>query len=153
MNDIFEKRVRAAAVAGWWTVLIAVGFITLLWVIYLVVMSARPAWLLSMWGPGTDWAFRPAGVVLGHRVPQVRLVADGIGDDLVDVVGEAVAEAGRWTLARFSPTCSSAPSPRAPRTSTGLRRDFGITAVLNVQTDEDMADWGINWHRLELLLP
>jgi hypothetical protein len=29
MNDIFEKRVRAAAVAGWWTLLIAVAFITL----------------------------------------------------------------------------------------------------------------------------
>ena len=30
MNDVFENRVRAAAVAGWWTLLIAVGFITLL---------------------------------------------------------------------------------------------------------------------------
>ena len=57
MNDTFENRVRAAAVAGWWTVLIAVAFITLQWIIYLVVMAARPAWLLSMWGPGTDWAF------------------------------------------------------------------------------------------------
>lgn len=46
MNDIFEKRVRAAAIAGWWTVLIAVGFITLIWAIYLVVMWARPAWFL-----------------------------------------------------------------------------------------------------------
>ena len=57
MNDNFENRVRAAAIAGWWTLLITVGFITLLWVIYLAVMSARPAWLLSMWGPGIDWAF------------------------------------------------------------------------------------------------
>ena len=57
MNDIFEKRVRAAAIAGWWTVLIAVGFITLVWIIYLVVMSARPTWFLWMWGPDTDWAF------------------------------------------------------------------------------------------------
>ena len=57
MNDVFEKRVRAAAVAGWWTVLIAVLFITLQWIIYIIVMSARPAWLLSMWGPGTDWPF------------------------------------------------------------------------------------------------
>jgi hypothetical protein len=53
MND-FEKKVRAAAVAGWWTVLIAVLFVTLQWIIYLVVMSDRPAWLLSMWGPGTE---------------------------------------------------------------------------------------------------
>jgi protein-tyrosine phosphatase len=29
-----------------------------------------------------------------------------------------------------------------------LRRG-GITAVLNAQTDDDMAYWGINWHRLE----
>ncbi len=57
MNDIFEKRVRAAAVAGWWTVLITVAFITLQWIVYLAVMSARPAWLLAMWGPGTDWPF------------------------------------------------------------------------------------------------
>jgi hypothetical protein len=28
MNDPFEKKVRAAAVAGWWVVLIAVGFLT-----------------------------------------------------------------------------------------------------------------------------
>ncbi len=56
MNDIFEKRVRAAAVAGWWSVLIAVAFITLVWILYLAAMAARPAWLLSMWGPGTDWA-------------------------------------------------------------------------------------------------
>jgi uncharacterized membrane protein YhaH (DUF805 family) len=57
MNEIFEKRVKAAAVAGWWTVLITVAFITLQWIIYVIVMSARPAWLLSMWGPDVDWAF------------------------------------------------------------------------------------------------
>ena len=57
MNDVFEKRVRAAAVAGWWTLLIAVGFITLQWVIYLVVMHTRPAWFLALWGPDVDWAF------------------------------------------------------------------------------------------------
>ena len=34
MNDAFEKRVRAAAVAGWWTLLIAVAFITLRWICY-----------------------------------------------------------------------------------------------------------------------
>jgi hypothetical protein len=38
-------------------VLIAVGFLTLQWLIYLVVMSARPAWLLALWGPGADWPF------------------------------------------------------------------------------------------------
>src|SRR4249920_2431438 len=57
MNDTFEKKVRAASVAGWWVVLIAIGFLTLLWLIYLAVMSTHPAWLLTMWGPGIDWPF------------------------------------------------------------------------------------------------
>jgi hypothetical protein len=57
MNDAFEKRVKAAAVAGWWTLLIAVGFFLIQWIAYLLVMSARPAWLLALWGPGTTWSF------------------------------------------------------------------------------------------------
>jgi len=57
MNDIFEKRVRAAAVTTWWIVLILTGFITLQWLIYLAVMSTHPTWLLTMWGPGVDWPF------------------------------------------------------------------------------------------------
>lgn len=56
-GDPFEKKVRAAAVAGWWVVLIAVGFLALLWLIYLAVMAVHPAWLLTMWGPGVDWPF------------------------------------------------------------------------------------------------
>lgn len=58
MNDTFEKRVRAAAVAGWWTLLIAVGFLLIQWILYLLVMSVHPAArLLSLWGPGTTWSF------------------------------------------------------------------------------------------------
>ena len=45
MNDVFQQRVRAAAVAGWWTLLIAIGFLTLVWIVFLVLVSARPAWL------------------------------------------------------------------------------------------------------------
>jgi hypothetical protein len=33
MNEAFAKKVRAAAIAGWWVVLIAVGFLTLLWLL------------------------------------------------------------------------------------------------------------------------
>ncbi len=57
MNDVFEKRVRAAAVAGWWVVLIAVAFVVVQWIAYLAVMEARPAGLLLMWGPNLDWTF------------------------------------------------------------------------------------------------
>lgn len=56
MNDPFTTRVRAAAAAGWWTVLIAVGFSVLLWGAYLITMSNRPAWLPRMWGPDVSWA-------------------------------------------------------------------------------------------------
>jgi len=57
MNDDFRNRVRAAAIAGWWTLLITVGFIILQWIIYLAVVSGRPTWFLSLLGPGFDWAF------------------------------------------------------------------------------------------------
>ena len=57
MDDTFEKKVRAAAVAGWWVVLVAGAFMFLQWLVYLSVINARPAWVLSMWGPNFDWAF------------------------------------------------------------------------------------------------
>jgi hypothetical protein len=57
MNDAFERRVKTAAVAGWWTLLIAVGFIMIQWIIYLLIMSAHPTWLLWMWGPDSTWSF------------------------------------------------------------------------------------------------
>ncbi|SRR5208282_5760960 len=38
--------------------------------------------------------------------------------------------------------------PKSPEDIDRLKKDFGITAVLNVQTDDDMAYWGVNWHRL-----
>jgi hypothetical protein len=57
MNDPFEKKVRAAAVAGWWVILVAAGFLTLQWLVYLAIMSIQPAWLLALWGQGVDWPF------------------------------------------------------------------------------------------------
>jgi hypothetical protein len=57
MNDVFQQRVRAAAVAGWWTLLIAIGFLTLVWIIFLALMSARPAWFQSLLGPGVSWEY------------------------------------------------------------------------------------------------
>ena len=38
--------------------------------------------------------------------------------------------------------------PGSPEDIDRLRRE-GVTAVLNVQTDEDMADWGVDWDRME----
>jgi hypothetical protein len=55
MDDTFQVRVHAAAVAAWWTFLIAAAFFALQWVLYLGVMAARPAWAVSFWGPGATW--------------------------------------------------------------------------------------------------
>ena len=57
MNDPFEKKVRCAAVAGWWAFLVGAGFITLQWLVYLGVTNARPGWWLAMWGPEISWSF------------------------------------------------------------------------------------------------
>jgi hypothetical protein len=57
MHDPFEKKVRAAAVAGWWVVLIGYALRTLTWAVYIVLVSARPAWMLVMWGQGVSWDF------------------------------------------------------------------------------------------------
>jgi hypothetical protein len=57
MNDPFEKKVRAAAVAAWWVALIGYALLTLTWVVYLVFVSSRPAWMRAMWGPDVTWDF------------------------------------------------------------------------------------------------
>lgn len=57
MNDSFERKVRAAAVAAWWVVLIGYALLTLTWGVYLVLVTARPAWMLAMWGPHVGWDF------------------------------------------------------------------------------------------------
>jgi hypothetical protein len=54
MNDDFERKVRGAGVAGWWTVLATAAVLTLQWLAYLVVMSSQPAVILSLWGT-TSW--------------------------------------------------------------------------------------------------
>lgn len=50
------KRVRAAAVAGWWTILIAAVWMTAGWFVFMAILNARPEWLLKLWGGGDlDW--------------------------------------------------------------------------------------------------
>ena len=55
MNDIFEIRIRAAAKAGWWILLIFLGTIYLQYGAYLLVMSYQPTWFLSLCGPNLSW--------------------------------------------------------------------------------------------------
>jgi hypothetical protein len=55
MNNTFENKVRAAAAAGWWVILIGFALLTLTWVVYRALVSARPAWALAMWGQDVSW--------------------------------------------------------------------------------------------------
>ena len=43
MDETFIKKVKAAAVAGWWTVLIAYCILLVQWIAYLVIMKTQPA--------------------------------------------------------------------------------------------------------------
>jgi hypothetical protein len=53
MNDDFSKRVRSAAIAGWWTLLIATVFLAGQWAAYLIIIGSMPVWMLGFWG-GSD---------------------------------------------------------------------------------------------------
>jgi hypothetical protein len=55
MNETFELKLRASARAGWWTLLIGAAFLTLQWIVYLLLMSVRPSWPLTIWGNGISW--------------------------------------------------------------------------------------------------
>ena len=52
----FEQRLRTAVRAGWWTLLIAAGVITVQWLAYLVVSAQQPSWFLWLWGYDVTWA-------------------------------------------------------------------------------------------------
>ena len=55
MDDLFQRRVRAAATAAWWTILIAVAFLTLVWALFLTLVSTRPGWYQALLGPAIGW--------------------------------------------------------------------------------------------------
>ena len=55
MEEIFIKKVRAAALAGWWTLLIAYCVLLVLWIAYLMIMAQQPAGILCILGNGVTW--------------------------------------------------------------------------------------------------
>ena len=56
MDDQFVKKVWTAAVAGWWTLLIAFGLLMVQWLVYLIIVPLEPAWLMCLWGKGETWS-------------------------------------------------------------------------------------------------
>jgi uncharacterized membrane protein YhaH (DUF805 family) len=55
MDNTFQIRVHDAAVAAWWTLLIAFVFFAFQWITYLVVMATQPVWVVSLCVPGATW--------------------------------------------------------------------------------------------------
>jgi hypothetical protein len=55
MDDLFTKKVRAAAVAGWWTLLIFYCVLLIQWLAYLLIMTNQPAGVLCIWGFSVTW--------------------------------------------------------------------------------------------------
>jgi len=55
MDDIFIKKVRSAAVAGWWTVLIAYCVLLIQWLAYLLIMTTQPIGMTCFWSKGVTW--------------------------------------------------------------------------------------------------
>jgi len=55
MDDSYTKKVRSAAIAGWWAVLIAGLWLTAAWLIWLGILAARPGWLITLWGGQITW--------------------------------------------------------------------------------------------------
>ncbi|HEY2895369.1 MAG TPA: hypothetical protein VGJ16_14185 [Pirellulales bacterium] len=57
MNPTFERKVQAAAVAGWWVVLLAAILTTVSWLAYLSIVPAQPEWLHNLWGENLSWEY------------------------------------------------------------------------------------------------
>ena len=55
MDETFTGKVRAAAAAGWWTVLIAYCILLLQWFAYIILMDKRPTGMQYLWGSGVAW--------------------------------------------------------------------------------------------------
>ena len=55
MDEIFIKKVRDAAVAGWWTLLIVYCILLVQWLAYVLIMTKQPAAMLCFWGQGVTW--------------------------------------------------------------------------------------------------
>lgn len=56
MSDDFLKGLRSAVAAGWYTILIAVIWMTASWGVFQIVMRTCPDWVLSVWGiKDVDW--------------------------------------------------------------------------------------------------
>jgi len=75
MSDTLSQRVRAAAAAAWWTVLIGALWLSVGWVFLLWIMAAEPAWLLWLWGGHMTWKEVHDVFLIAYAVAKMVLLA------------------------------------------------------------------------------
>jgi hypothetical protein len=55
MDEIFIKKVRTAAAAGWWTFLIGYCLVLISWFGFLLTMARQPEGMLCLFGKDATW--------------------------------------------------------------------------------------------------
>lgn len=55
MDNIQSTKIRTAASAAWWTLLLATLLISAIWLIYVWMVNQRAAWMQGLWAPGMTW--------------------------------------------------------------------------------------------------
>ena len=55
MEMDLASKVRAAARAGWWTVILVSLIMTGAWFLAIAIVGAQPAWLGKIWPGEVDW--------------------------------------------------------------------------------------------------
>jgi hypothetical protein len=73
MDTAFESRLRAAVSAGWRVLLVEVGFVTLVWLVYLGIMAAHPSAMRALFGPDVSWSAVATVTLLAVAVFKVAL--------------------------------------------------------------------------------
>jgi hypothetical protein len=55
MHEIFTKKVRTAAVARWWTLLIVYCILLIQWLAYVLIHEQAAGRITLRWGEGVTW--------------------------------------------------------------------------------------------------
>ena len=101
MPDPFERRVQAAAVAGWWALLISFVFLTLQWFVFRSIVNTPDHWIPLAVGAVRRRRGHARCFVAGRRLEAVPVGADLAGS-VADPLGPATAQARRPILGRHA---------------------------------------------------
>jgi len=55
MNNAMSTNVKAAGNAAWCTVIIGAAWMSVAWLVFLVLTSLRPGWIITLWGGELTW--------------------------------------------------------------------------------------------------